>query len=192
MKLCLLPPLAALALVTLAVPGLYAQATTFRIDPARSTVVYEMSHPAHSFSGTSRQVSGTVTTNAAGVITAATVSAPVQSFSSGNRSRDSNMIEATEAYIHRNVTFQLTGLTMLATPTAEANATAEGTLTFHGVRQTVRVPVLVQRSGSGDDLRVRGAFDVTLSQFRVSPPRLLGVPVRDQIHLILDLTARRS
>jgi polyisoprenoid-binding protein YceI len=183
--------LAAVVLAALVVPGAHAQAT-FRVDAARSTVVYEMRHPAHSFSGTSRQVSGTITTDAAGVVTAATVSAPVASFSSGNRNRDSNMIEATEGYLYRTVSFQLTGLAMLEAPTAEANATAEGTLTFHGVRQNVRLPVLVQRSGSGDEVRVRGAFDVTLTQFRIAPPRLLGVPVRDEIHLILDLTARRS
>lgn len=183
---------ACVALAAVLTPGAQAQTTPYRIDPARSSIVYNMSHPAHAWSGTSNRVSGTITTDAAGVVTAASVSAPVASFSSGNRSRDSNMIEATEAFVHRNVTFALTGFTLLPAPTAEATATAEGTLTFHGIRQTVRVPVLVQRSGSGDDVRVRGTFDVTLTQFRISPPRLLGLPIRDAIRLTFDLVARRT
>ena len=187
-----LASLLAAALLILPVQGAWAQATTFRINPAQSTVVYNMSHPAHSWSGTSRRLSGTITTDANGTVTAASVSAPLQSFDSGNRNRDSNMIEATEAYLYRNVTFQLTSLTMLPAPTANANATAEGTLTFHNVRQTVRLPVLVQRSGSGDAVRVQGVLDVTLTQFRITPPRLVGVSVRDAIRLTLDLSANRG
>ncbi len=183
----------ALALLTLfAAPLAAAQTTTFRIDPARSTVVYAMTHPAHSWEGTSHRVSGTMSVNAAGAVTAATVSAPVQSFDSGNRSRDSHMVEATEAYLYRTVTFALTSLAMLPTPTATTNATATGTLTFHNVRQNITVPVLVQRSGSGDDVRVQGAFSVTLTQFGIPLPSLLGVRVRDDLHLTLDLSARRA
>lgn len=183
--------LVALSLPTAAQPAApaaqrTAAVTTYRIDPARSTIVYAMSHPAHDWTGTSRAVSGTLAI-ANGGIQGGTVAAPIASFDSGNRSRDSNMIEATEGYVHRTVSFQIARVTPLRTPTATANATAEGTLTFHGVRQALRVPVRVERSGNG--LRVRGTFDVTLTDFGVDPPRLLGIRTRDRVELTFDLAA---
>jgi polyisoprenoid-binding protein YceI len=177
---------AVLALVT---SGALAQ-TTYRLDTARSTVAYAMSHPAHGWTGTSRAVAGALTVGPGGSVTAASVSAPVTSFDSGNRNRDSHMVEATEAYVHRNVSFQLGRLTPMARPTATANATATGSLTFHGVRRAVSLPVRLDRTPSG--LRVRGTFEVTLTEFGVDRPALLGVRVRDWIELTLDLAFRRS
>lgn len=177
------------ALGTAAAPSAQTTHGGYRIDPALSTVVYAMSHPAHDWSGTSRSVTGTLAAAPSGAVTRGTVSAPVASFDSGNRSRDSNMIEATEAYVHRNVIFQIARLAPLATPTAAANAVAEGTMTFHGVRQPLRVPVRLERT-TGGGLRVRGTFDVTLTQFGIAPPRLLGIAARDWIELTLDLVAR--
>ncbi|HEX8385785.1 MAG TPA: YceI family protein [Rubricoccaceae bacterium] len=175
-----------LALVT---SGALAQ-TTYRVDTARSTVAYAMSHPAHDWTGTSRAVAGALTVGPDGSVTAASVSAPVRSFDSGNRNRDSHMVEATEAYVHRNVTFQLSRLTPMARPTATANAMAAGALTFHGVRRAVTLPVRMDRAPSG--LRVRGTFEVTLTEFGVDRPALLGVRVRDWIELTFDLAFRRS
>ena len=188
--------LAACALRVLAAPPASAQApaarsvTTYRVDPARSTITYAMSHPAHDWNGTSRAVVGTLAIGGDGVVTGGRVAAPVTSFDSGNRNRDANMVEATEAYVHRNVTFELGRLTPLERPTPTANATAEGALTFHGVRRAVRLPVRVDRTTDG--LRVRGQFDVTLTEFEVEPPSLLGLRVRDRIGLTLDLAFIRS
>ncbi len=166
-----------------------AAAATYRVDTAHSTIVYAMHHPAHDWTGTSHAVTGALTVTPAGAITAASVTAPVTSFDSGNRSRDSHMVEATEAYVYRTVAFRLTRLTPLAHPTPEANATAEGTMTFHGVRQALQIPVRVERAAGGA-LRLRGTFDVTLTQFGISPPRLLGIATQDWIGLTVDLTAR--
>lgn len=182
--------LAAFALATLVGLSAWAPAppATYRIDTAHSTIVYAMDHPAHHWTATSRRVTGTFRVDDAGRITAADVSAPVESFDSGNRSRDSHMVEATEAYIYRTVAFRLSRIVPMATPTATANATAEGTLTFHGVERTERVPVMVDRAEGG--LRVRGAFSVTLTEFGIRPPRLLGIATRDRIDLTFDLAAR--
>ncbi len=164
-------------------------AVALAIDTGASSIVYDMRHPTHAWTGTSRAVSGRLFVGAGGVVTGGAVSAPVASFDSGNRNRDSNMIEVTGGATYRAITFQAVRVTPLAAPTADATATVEGVLTFHGVRQAVRVPVRVE-AAPGGGVRVRGAFAVTMTQFGIEAPRLLGIRTDDRIGLTLDLVAR--
>ena len=181
---------ATLALLLLAAPAVLAQ-TTYRVDPARSQIVYSMSHPAHDWTGESHRVSGVLTVQD-GAVTGGRVQAPVQSFTSGNRNRDSHMAETTESYLYPNVTFEARSVTMLpaAQRTATQNATVQGVLTFHDVARPVTVPVLV--SVSNGTARVAGDFDVTITEFGMSRPSLLGIKTKDWIGLRLDLTAQAS
>ncbi len=179
---------ATLAAGLLLAPAAAAQ-TTYRIDPDRSEIVYSMSHPAHDWTGESHRVSGTLTVSGS-TVTGGRVQAPVQSFTSGNRNRDSHMAETTESYLYPNVTFEARTVTMLpaAERTADRNATVQGVLTFHDVARPVTVPVLV--SVANGAARVTGAFDVTLTEFGMDRPSLLGIKTRDWVGLRLDLTAR--
>ena len=185
------PFLAVLFAVFLAAaPALQAQ-TTYRIDQGQSRIVYSMTHPMHSWTGTSQRVSGSVTV-ANGVVTGGRVSAPVQSFDSGNRNRDSHMAEATESYLYPDVVFEAQAVTVLpaAQQTAERNATVAGTLTFHGTARPVTVPVRIDVDG--DQAHIKGQFEVTLTEFDIDPPSLMMIKTRDWVRLDLDLIARAS
>lgn len=179
------PALLALLLLPFVAP-LQAQ-TVYRVDPARSALTYDMEHPAHSWSGTSHEVSGRITTDADGRVVSADVSAPVLSFDSGNRNRDSHMAETVEFYAYPNVTFHLTRLTPIQGANDAPNATAEGMLTFHGVTRPVQTPVRVERTGGR--LHVLGQFDLTLTEFGLERPSLMMVKVRDWMRIHFDLTA---
>lgn len=159
-------------------------AQTYRIDPARSTITYSMDHPAHKWSGTSHRVSGTLVVEG-GRVVRGQASAPVTSFDSGNRSRDSNMASDTEAYIYPNVTFQAASVSA----PSNGRATVRGTLTFHGVARTVSVPVQV--SVSDQQVRLQGEFDVTLTEFGIERPSLMMVRTRDWIGLSFEFVAAR-
>ena len=189
MRLHLVPVVtAALAALAFGGPAPRAQ-TAYRIDPAHSEIVYSMSHPAHSWTGESHQVSGSLTVRGAAV-TGGTVQAPVQSFTSGNRNRDSHMAETTESYLYPTVTFEAQTVTTLpaAERTAEQNATVRGVLTFHDVARPVTVPVRIDVSGGRAHLT--GSFDVTITEFGMDRPSLLGIKTRDWIGLRLNLVAR--
>ena len=174
--------LALAALLALAPLG--AAQTAYRIDPAHSAITYAMSHPAHSWTGTSHHVSGTVSVSD-GKVTGGRASAPIVSFDSGNRSRDSNMASDTEAYLFPNVTFEARSVTVQD----GGRASVRGTLTFHGVSRAVTVPAEV--SVSGDRARLQGEFAVTLSEFGIEPPSLMMVKSRDWVGLTFDLVAVR-
>lgn len=165
--------------------------TSYAIDTAHSAIVYSMSHPAHDWTGTSRAVSGTLTVQG-GAVTGGRAQARVQSFDSGNRSRDSHMAEATESYIYHDVTFVARVVTMLpaAQQTADRNATVAGQLTFHNVSRPVTVPVRIDVSGR--EAHLTGSFDVTLTDFQIERPSLLGIRARDWIGLHLDLRAHQG
>lgn len=178
-----------LCAASLAVASTASAQAPYRIDPAASQVVYTMRHPTHRWSGTSRSVSGALTATGA-TLTGGRVQAPVRSFDSGTAARDRNMARETEADLYPTVTFEARSVTMLpaARQTAARNATVQGVLTFHGVTRPVTVPVRVDVSGSR--IRLTGTFEVTLTEFGLARPSLLGVRSRDWIGLRLDLTAR--
>ncbi len=182
--------LALFVAVLLTAPSVLGQ-SSYRIDPEHSEIVYSMSHPAHDWTGATHRLSGTLSTDGTAV-TGGHVEAPVQSFTSGNRNRDSHMAEATESYIFPNVTFDAEEVTMLPATeqTPERNATVEGTLTFHDVVRPVTVPVLIEVTGS--QVHLTGSFDVTLTEFDIDRPSLLGLKTKDWIGLHLDLTAKAS
>ena len=188
-RICLLVLLAAAGVAPAASAQAASAQATYRIDPAHSRIVYAMSHPAHDWTGTSTHVAGTLTV-ARGAVTGGRVQAPVNSFSSGNRSRDAHMAEATESSLYPTVAFAARTVTMLpaAQQTATRNATVAGTLTFHNVAQAVSVPVRVDVANGL--ARLVGDFEVTLTQFQIDRPSLLGVRTRDWIGLHLDLAAR--
>lgn len=174
----------------LTAPSAIGQAS-YQIDPEHSEIVYSMSHPAHDWTGATHRITGTLTADGSAV-TGGHVQAPVQSFTSGNRNRDSHMAEATESYIYPNVTFDAQSVVMLPAgeQTPEQNAMVEGTLTFHDVTRPVTVPVLIETSGS--QIHLVGSFDVTLTEFAIDRPSLLGLKTKDWIGLHLDLTAKAS
>ena len=184
-------PFLAAAALALSLGAAASAQATYRIDPARSEIVYSMSHPAHDWTGESHRVAGTLTV-AGTAVTGGRVSAPVQSFTSGNRSRDSHMAEATESYLYPDVTFAARTVTLLpaSQQTAAANATVAGTLTFHDVSRPVTVPVRIDVSGG--QAHLTGDFEVTMTEFNIERPSLLGIKTKDWIGLRLDLVARAS
>ncbi len=172
------------ALIILSAP-FASGAQTLRIDPAQSSITYSMTHPAHSWTGTSRRVSGTLAVEN-GRVTGGRISAPVVSFDSGNRSRDSNMASDTEAYLYPNVSFAA----LSVTSSTGTNATVNGTLTFHGVARPIHIPSTIVVSGN--QARLRGSFETTLSEFGIDRPSLLMIKTRDWIGLAFDIVATRG
>ncbi len=177
--------LACTLLALAATPAATAQPAPYPVDPAASTIVYHMSHPAHDWSGTSHHVGGTLLVEGARVV-GGRVAAPVVSFDSGNRSRDSNMASDTEAYLYPEVAFEARSVQ----PGSGADAIVEGALTFHGVTRALSVPVTVESAGA--KVHLRGHFEVKLTDFGIKPPSLMMVKTRDWVALDLDLmTAAR-
>lgn len=102
-------------------------------------------------------------------LTAFEVVIPVASLSSPKDGIDKNMHKALKAQEHPEITFRLRRL-----EPADGAFRATGGLTIAGVEKEVTLDLQVERKGSG--LLVKGATDLLMTDFGVTPPRaMLGM-----------------
>jgi len=178
----------ALVLVT----GTEAQAQRVRavVDSTESVVKYTGSAPLHEWTGRSRSVEGTFVLDPRGPERSrARLQIPVASFDSGNDRRDRTMREVTDAEEHPFVTFQATVLH----PTVWGRGSegpagrwaVTGELTFHGETRVMDDTVDVRVSG--DTVRVRARFPISLTHFQVERPSIVGFSIADTIQIDAQL-----
>jgi polyisoprenoid-binding protein YceI len=159
---------------------------TFSAAPG-STLSYRVVHKFHSATGISKAVEGKARLHPDGTVQVM-VRAPVESFDSGNASRDAHMREAVDAAAHPFVVFK--GLGSLVPPPSapgEAVLALRGELTFKGRTRPVEVSAAVRFETEGR-ARVEASFPVSLEAFEVERPSLLFVRVDDRIDVAVSLT----
>ena len=149
-----------------------------------STLTYHMSHPLHSAEGVSHAARGK------GVCHAGEcnflIAVPVKSFDSGDSNRDLHMVQATRGAQNPMVTVR-TRLPENAAESGTINADLE--IEFAG--QTAHYKqVAFQLTKQGNDTRITGTIPATLTDFKIDPPTLLTVPMKNDIPVKVDMTWR--
>jgi len=148
----------------------------------QSTLSYHVSHPLHQSEGVSHAARGK------GVCQAGhcdfLVAAPVKSFESGDSNRDLHMLQVTRGGQFPLVTVRF------ALPEAElASATIHCDLEIQFAGQTVQYKqVAFQRVAQGNQARISGIIPATLSDFKIDPPSLLGVAVKNEMPVRVEMT----
>lgn len=150
-------------------------------DKSKSTITYAMSHPLHEWSGVCKNVTSVILTdNKKDKISKVAVVAKVSSFDSQNANRDSHTMEATEAIKYPNISFESKSIKQDGD-----KLSVTGDLTFHGVSQTVSFEANEKKLN--DKIEFTGTFNVTLTQFKIDPPSLMGIASDDNITLQFDV-----
>lgn len=147
-------------------------------DKAMSTVSYAAKHPLHSWEAVSRDVNCAMIYNdELKVPETIAVSIKVASFNSDNGNRDSHAIEVLDGIKYPNVTFTSSDIK------AGDNGilVAKGQLTFHGVAKPVTLQAV--RKDAGNKLTLTGEFPVSMSDYNVERPSLLGLKTEDALSL---------
>lgn len=149
-----------------------------------STLTYHVSHPLHQSEGVSHAAKGK------GVCHAGQcdflIAVPVKSFDSGDTNRDLHMLQVT-----RGAEFPLV---TVRTRLPESDATAStinADLEIQFAGQTVQykqVPFKVEKQGN--EIHITGAIPATLADFKIEPPSLLTIPVKNDIPIRVDMTWR--
>jgi polyisoprenoid-binding protein YceI len=146
-----------------------------------SKVSYNMRHPMHSWEGVCKDVNAVLLmNNSTRMIEQVAVSIRVDGFNSGNANRDSHALEVLEGLKYPKVTF--TGSNIKA---SKEILTVEGNLTFHGI--TKPVTIVATREDFTNKLVIDGKFDVSLTDFKVERPTLIGMKTDDIINLKFQL-----
>jgi len=166
----------------LAVPVLAAADSQWVLD--QSTLTYHVSHPLHQVDGVSYAAKGK------GVCHEGRcdflIAVPVKTFDSGDSNRDLHMLQVTRGAQFPIVTVR-TRLSESATTSATVNLDLE--VQFAG--QTFEYKqISFERSVHGSETRITGTIPAKLTDFRIDPPSLLTMPIKNDIPVRVDLTWR--
>ena len=148
----------------------------------QSTLTYHVSHPLHQSEGVSHAAKGK------GVCHAGQyeflIAVPVKSFYSADSNRDLHMVQVT-----RGAEFPLvTVRTRLPESDAAASSiNADLEIQFAGqTAQFKQVPLKLEKQG--DLIHITGTIPATLTDFKIDPPSLLTMPVKNEIPVRVDMT----
>ena len=150
----------------------------------QSTLTYHVAHPLHQSEGTSHAARGK------GVCHAGRcdflIAVPVKSFDSGDSNRDLHMIQ-----VVRGGQFPMVTVRIALPDAALTSATILGDLEIQFAGQTVTYKqVPFQTVTQGNETRITGTIPATLSDFKIVPPSLLAVPVKNEMPIRVDMTWR--
>ncbi len=147
-------------------------------DKTASVVTYTMHHPMHTWDGVSHDVNSAIRyDDESKKIESVAVSIRVASFNSDNANRDSHALEVLESLKYPNVTF----VSQTMQIANDGTVAIQGNLTFHGV--TKPITVQATRKYESTTLTVDGGFDVSLTDYGVVRPSLLGMKTDDTMKM---------
>jgi polyisoprenoid-binding protein YceI len=154
---------------------LLAQVKKIEAVKQESSITYKLTHPLHEIEAVSKEGYCAVDADPATQIIKHTyVKVAVTSFNSGNSSRDSHAMEVVDALSFPDAKFVSTNIEQKGD-----NLTVTGKMTFHGITNVIVFNATAK--WSDDKLIITGAFDLSLTAFKVERPSLLMVPVKDNL-----------
>jgi hypothetical protein len=173
------------AFLLLAVANVFA-ANAFAADQQwilkQSTLAYHVSHPLHQTDGVSHAARGK------GVCHDGQceflIAVPVKTFDSGDSNRDLHMIQVT-----RGAEFPMVTVRTRLPESAATSATVKADLEIQFAGQTAHYKqVPFQLVTQGNETRISGTIPATLADFKIDPPSLLTMPVKNDIPVRVEMT----
>ena len=155
---------------------LFAQ-SIINFDLNESFISYDGKHPAHNWTGISKEIQGTFELNKEDLTQSKVdLFVPVFSFDSKNANRDSNMLDVVEEYYYPYVRFISSKIEKV-----DDGFNVVGNLSFHGITKEFTIPVSLMQ----DDKRivVESDFSIMLTDFKIRRPSLLTIKIRNQIDI---------
>ena len=152
----------------------------------QSTLTYHVSHPLHQVEGVSHAARGKGVCHAGQCDLL--IAVPVKSFDSGDSNRDLHMLQVARGGQFPMVTVR-THLPENATGSATIHADLE--VEFAGQTATYK-QVAFQQVTQGNETRISGTIPATLSDFKIDPPSLLAIPVKNEIPVRVEMTWKKE
>ena len=161
---------------------------SFSVKSDESKVTYHIVHKFHKVDGVSKKVEGRVRMLPTGTAQIA-IRVPVESFESGNVNRDEHMKETVDAARFPVVEVKAMGdgILMPTTFPTTMNRTMKAQVTFHGITQTLDIPVSIVFSAA-NKMVATTSFPISLDAYKVERPSLMFVKIDDAMKLDAALT----
>ena len=171
-----------LAILLLTFPRLAAADSQWILE--ESTLTYHVSHPLKQTEGVSHAAKGK------GVCHAGQcdflIAVPVKSFDSGDSNRDLHMLQ-----VVRGGQFPLITVRTHLPEDASSLATIQADLEVQFAGQTMQYKLIAfQHVTKGSDTLITGTIPLTLSDFKIDPPTLLALPVKNDVPVRVEMKWR--
>ena len=141
----------------------------------KSQITYLGDHYLHKWEGSTSDITGTVFYDERTKQYNCSVSVPLSTFSSGNDSRDSNMLIYCKAFDFPNIIFESTSI-----KENDNSLDIEGIVEFAGKKK--KINSIAQLNDLQDNqFSVEGEFEILLSDFEIERPSLLFVKMEDLV-----------
>jgi hypothetical protein len=148
----------------------------------QSTLTYHVSHPLHQTEGVSHAAKGK------GVCHAGQcdflIAVPVKSFDSGDSNRDLHMLQAA-----RGAQFPMIVVRTRLPEDVSGSVMVHADLEIQFAGETAQYKqVVFQVVTQGNQTRISGTIPATLSDFKIDPPSLLAIPIKNEMPVRVDMT----
>ena len=148
----------------------------------QSTLTYHVSHPLHQSEGVSRAARGK------GICHDGQcdflIAVPVKTFDSGDSNRDLHMIQVT-----RGAEYPMVTVRTHLPESASTSSTVKADIEIQFAGQTAHYQqVAFELATQGTETRITGTIPATLSDFKIDPPSLLTLPVKNEIPIRVEMT----
>ena len=150
-------------------------ASSFRVE--NSLITYFGVHYLHKWEGSTSDVKGVVSYDKNIDQYECSISVPLNTFSSGNDNRDSNMLVYCRAFDFPNINFQSTSIKV-----NESTLEIRGKIEFAGEEKEVKTNAKLN-SLDNNLFAIEGELDILLSEFKVERPSLLFVEIEDLVKI---------
>jgi len=147
-----------------------------------SALTYHVSHPLHQTDGVSHAARGKGICH--GGQCDFLIAVPVKSFDSGDSNRDLHMIQVT-----KGAEYPMVMVRTRLPESEEASSTIRADLEIQFAGQIAhyqQVPFEVKSEGNLK--HITGSIPTTLADFKIDPPSLLTMPVKNEIPVKVDMT----
>jgi len=162
-----------LAFLLLTIPRLAAADSQWILE--ESTLTYHVSHPLKQTEGVSHAAKGKGACHAGQCDFL--IAVPVKSFDSGDSNRDLHMLQ-----VVRGGQFPLIAVRTHLPEDASSLTTILADLEIQFAGQTMQYKqIAFQHVTKGSDTLITGTIPLTLSDFKIDPPTLLALPVKNDI-----------
>ena len=109
----------------------------------------------------------------------------IADFISDNKKRDVNMYETMESDKFPKATFDIKEVVVKG----GENVILKGSMTMHGVTKAMSFEGSVSEEGS--KIHIKAKNTMKMSDFGVTPPKMVFLTVRDQVDLSIDVSLKR-
>ncbi|MBO0862250.1 MAG: YceI family protein [Chloracidobacterium sp.] len=152
---------------------------------AQSTLTYHVSHPLHQVDGVSHAARGKGACHDGQCDFL--IAVLVKSFDSGDSNRDLHMVQVVRGGEYPMVTVR----TRLKEEAPSGTIRTDLDVEFAGQKAHYK-DVQFKVTGQGSEVKISGVIPSKLTDFKIDPPTLLTIPIKNDIPVRLEMTWRKQ